>query len=262
MKRTLARIGFIVCCTVVVFVLIAAALAVLPRLVVNDPGLNPAARLSAEHDVRTEIIQTIGGLGALIGLLLVARQYRLAKEAQVTQTYSAAAQLAGSYDIEHVLAGIFALERLARTSPSSRWDVERFFTEYLRHYYAWPIAKRKRQIGGRNEGDEPPRDETAILRALARRVPSRRPLDLRGVNLMGCDLTQTDLTGADLRGAHLGGADLTGARLDDADLRGALDNDRTIWPPSFDRKSSPVQREQPPRHENAITGHAPDVPEH
>lgn len=111
MKRTLARIGFIVCCTVVVFVLIAAALAVLPRLVVNDPGLNPAARLSAEHDVRTEIIQTIGGLGALIGLLLVARQYRLAKEAEVTQTYSAAAQLAGSYDIEHVLA----------SSPWSAW---------------------------------------------------------------------------------------------------------------------------------------------
>jgi Pentapeptide repeats (8 copies) len=249
MKRTPTLISFIVCGTVVVLVLIAATLVVIPELVVNDPGLNPVARLSAQHEVRTEIIQAIGGLGALIGLLLVVRQYRLAKETQVTQTYSAAAQLAGSYDIEHVLAGIFALERLARTSPSSRWDVERFFTEYLRHYYAWPIAKKERQIGGRVEGDEPPRDETAILRALARRVPSGRPLDLRSVNLMRCDLTQTDFTGADLRGVHLGGADLTGAKLDGADLRGALDNDRTIWPASFDRRSSPMLREQPPRHE-------------
>ncbi|MGV9870848.1 pentapeptide repeat-containing protein [Rhodococcus koreensis] len=251
MKRSQSRIGLIACGIVVVFVLIATALAVLPGLVVTDPALSPAVRLSAKHDVRTEIIQAVGGLGALIGLLLVARQYRLAKETQVTQTYSAAAQLAGSYDIEHVLAGIFALERLARTSPSSRWDVERFFTEYLRHYYPWPIAKRVRQIGGRKKGDEPPRDEMAILRALAGRVPSGQPLDLRGVNLARCDLTQADLSGADLSGAYLGGADLSEATLEGVVLEGALDTDDTKWPMSFDRRSSTVLREQPPGHEQS-----------
>lgn len=243
--RTWTRIALVSLGAVAAAGLLTVALLVLPNwAVMGQSGLTDNDQLAAKHDIRTEVIQVLGGSGALLGLLFVARQYQLAKETQVTETYRGAVELAGSFDIEHVLGGIFVLERLGRVSTSSRWDVERFFTEYLRHYYPWPIIQRERQIGGRRVGDDPPRDQVAVVHALVHRVPSDNPLDLPGVNFTNCDLRGADLRRADLRGSHFGGADLTTAQLEGANLDGAFDDDRTTWPTLFDREKSRVMRKE------------------
>jgi hypothetical protein len=84
--------------------------------------------------------------------------------------------------------------------------------------------------------------------------------NLSEANLTGADLSHADLDGANLKGAFFGenpsganllgtflrgadlrGADLRGAFLYGVKLRGAVANDRTEWPASFDRRQAGVK---------------------
>ncbi len=76
----------------------------------------------------------------------------------------------------------------------------------------------------RRRGDDGESRRDAMLRQLAERREGgqpHKPLDLRGLALIGEDLAGLDLTGCDLAGADLSQADLSGATLFRASLREA-----------------------------------------
>jgi uncharacterized protein YjbI with pentapeptide repeats len=83
----------------------------------------------------------------------------------------------------------------------------------------------------------------AVLTGASLRGANLCRADLRGANLYGADLRTANLNGANLRGADLRwadlrGADLTAAKLqhinpNGADLKGAIYDDNTQWPPGF-----------------------------
>jgi uncharacterized protein YjbI with pentapeptide repeats len=67
--------------------------------------------------------------------------------------------------------------------------------------------------------------------------------NLQRAFLRGADLREARLAGADLRRARLTGATLCRADLVEADLRGAIYDDQTRWPPGFDADERGARRE-------------------
>jgi hypothetical protein len=197
----------------------------LPTLLVpdtdaSDPSsFTTAERLKAENDLRTTILQVVGGTALLAGLFFTARTYVLNREGQVTERFTRAIDQLGSVkNLDVRLGGIYALERIARDSPRDHWAIMEVLTAFVRGRVPWVVAdgQEKGPDGGEGSEPEPPAaDVQAVLTVLRRR---NRTHEEEGERLQ---LHRTDLRGADLREAHLEGASLGGANLEGADLYGA-----------------------------------------
>jgi hypothetical protein len=178
-----------------------------------------------------------------------ARQDRaLAKEAQVTDRYTAAVNNLGEDQIDVRLGGIYALQRIMQDSTRDQPTIANVLATYVRTRTVKPPAK----------GQDIPADVQAALIVLTTRDTTRDKdfvLDLRkawlpkaeidrpsthardsnahlpctdpdakpaiGWDPGGAHLSGADLSGAHLSGAHLFCADLSGAHLISADLRDA-----------------------------------------
>jgi uncharacterized protein YjbI with pentapeptide repeats len=205
-----------------------------PVLVRPDGPLTAAERLRAENDVRGTLLQAIAGAILLAGLYFTARTLQintrtleLNREGQITERFTRAIDQLGQQGAEKLdvrLGGIYALERIARTSREDHGPVMDVLTAFLREQARWQpgnMATPKRsEVGseadhGRNRAVRPRADVQAIVTVLGRR---NRDFDESGY---GLDLSGVDLRGADLRGAHLERVTLREAHLEDADLGGA-----------------------------------------
>jgi hypothetical protein len=171
-----------------------------------------------QDDVRSALVQGSVGLlalvGASVGVYVGWRQLQLTREGQVTDRFLRAVDQLGSDKVEVRFGGIYALERIARDSPSDRSAITEVLSAYVRRHlpgseahegYVLPLPFR-----------EP--DAQAALSVLCRPPLSDERIvpDSRRLNL-----SRTDLRRADLRKAELHRADLSSARLEGADLRGA-----------------------------------------
>jgi hypothetical protein len=211
----------------------------LPRILVDsrEAQLTAKERLDAEADVRSSLIQMIGGTVLLAGLYFTARGFRLTREGHITDRYAKAIELLGSDKLEVRLGGIYALERLAKDSRErDSSTILEVLCAYVRERAPWPAREQTGQAPG---PARPATDVQAALTALGRRqrMDGEPPLDLRITDLRGADLVGADLKGAllffahlegsylwggaHLEGAHMEGACLDGARLMDVYLRGA-----------------------------------------
>ena len=192
----------------------------LPRILVDsrDAQLTAKERLDAESDVRSSMIQMIGGTVLLAGLYFTARGFRLTREGHITDRYAKAIELLGSDNLEVRLGGVYALERLARDSPErDSSTILEVLCAYVRERAPGQAAE---QPGKAQAPARPATDVQAALTALGRRqrMDGEPPVDLRITDLRGADLH-----GADLKGALLWGANLEGAYLwGEAHLEGAL----------------------------------------
>lgn len=81
--------------------------------------MTAAELLKATNDVRTTLVQALGGLALLGGLFFTARTFGLgaknlglAVEEQLTNRYTNAVEQLGSDKLDVRLGGIYALERL------------------------------------------------------------------------------------------------------------------------------------------------------
>jgi uncharacterized protein YjbI with pentapeptide repeats len=199
------------------------------------------SRLKLQNDVRTTLLQGLGGLAVLVGASFTYRQLRIAREGQVTERFTRAIDQLGNTNLDVRLGGIYALERIANDSPQDRATVAEVLTAFVRGHAPWPTPSAQRFSGlsrrlprlVRRPVPETQRpvevsslearaaDVQAAMTVLGRRHPSA---DLHHLNLIRVDLRNAQLAGADLRGAellaaNLLGAELTGANLQDADLR-------------------------------------------
>jgi hypothetical protein len=218
-----------------------------PRLLV--PAASPASlrdvpdaakwqardsRLKLQNDVRTTLLQGLGGLAVLLGASFTYRQLRITREGQVTERFTRAIDQLGHENLDVRLGGIYALERIANDSPQDRTTVAEVLTAYVRGHAPWPPSQPTQEAM-----EAPPEtvsplqmrapDVQAAMTVLGRRRPpigSAERLDLTNTDLRyaylgGAQLQRADLTGARLQGADLYRAQLQGAKLIAAQLQGA-----------------------------------------
>lgn len=211
------------------------------------------ARIKLQNDARTTILQGMGGLAILGGLLLTLRQLRINKEGQITERFTNAISQLGNSDgkLQVTLGGIYSLERIARDSPTDRPAIIEILAAFVRNEAPWPPKP----------GQLPLTTPLAQLPRLRDRLPAvqvaltvlgrmprptgvaarvdLRHTDLRRADLAGADLGHTRLeeahlerawlNGARLEGAWLHGADLSEAGLAEANLQGAEWDSATVW---------------------------------
>ncbi|MGW4757393.1 pentapeptide repeat-containing protein [Streptomyces chartreusis] len=138
----LAGVGLVVLGTVFV---------VLPGVVVDHDlaGASVAAqdRLKAVNDVRTTLLQVVGGLVVLFGAYATWRQLRVSQdglratqEGYVTDRFSRAVDQLGSDKLDVRIGGLHALWRIAEQSARDREAIISIQAAYLRTHLPWPPA--------------------------------------------------------------------------------------------------------------------------
>jgi uncharacterized protein YjbI with pentapeptide repeats len=190
-----------------------------PPWFVHDRSLEG---LKAQNQVRTTLLQGLGGAVLLVGAYFTYRQLHTTREGQITDRYTRAIDQLGHAQLDVRLGGIYALERIARDSSADRATIGEVLTAFVRSHAPWPPRLPGQYVA------TAPIDQVPELQVRAPDVQASvtvlgrggfaRPEGDQGNRL---DLHAGDLRHAQLRGAHLEGADLRGAHLDRADLREA-----------------------------------------
>ncbi|MEU8641871.1 pentapeptide repeat-containing protein [Streptomyces sp. NPDC048674] len=130
-------------------VILGTAFVVLPGVVVDHDlaGASVAAqdRLKAVNDVRTTLLQVLGGLVVLFGAYATWRQLRVSQdglratqEGYVTDRFSRAVDQLGSDKLDVRIGGLHALWRIAEQSARDREAIISIQAAYLRTHLPWP----------------------------------------------------------------------------------------------------------------------------
>jgi hypothetical protein len=203
----------------------------------NGSDLTTADRLAAENDVRSTLLQGLGGLlalgGVAAGAVMTLRQVRASREGHSIDLFTKAIDQLASDQVSVRHGGVYALEQLSELDARYRGHAHALLTAFVRRHAPWPPLTPEPEVpaartpiqGGVAD------DVGAALAVLSRRAM----IDalLRGTDLSGADLRGADLTRADLDGAILLGADLTSAELGNASLRGVIADNTTTCPDGF-----------------------------
>ncbi|WP_432182458.1 pentapeptide repeat-containing protein [Streptomyces sp. NBC_00063] len=245
-------------------VILGTVFVVLPGVVVDHDlaGASVPAqdRLKAVNDVRTTLLQVVGGLVVLFGAYATWRQLRVSQdglratqEGYVTDRFSRAVDQLGSDKLDVRIGGLHALWRIAEQSARDREAIISIQAAYLRTHLPWPPAGPESPAA-----DEPinaiapletrAADTQVALTALGvlcqHREQSWVNLSITDLRRADCDglwfpevnfdhacmeaaglyhanLTQASLVSVNLRHADLTTATLRRARCILADLRGA-----------------------------------------
>jgi hypothetical protein len=222
--------GLWVALAVAAVIALPAAFFLLPsRLVSEDVGTKPQVA-KARNDARATTIQLVGAMVVAVGLVLTARTYLLARQGQLTERFSKAAEQLGSTAEAVRLGGIFALGQLAHDADAElQHEVRAILAAFVRQRAPWNAAR------PRPATDPPASDVQAALTVLGRVRPLKdktrrridlsradlRSADMRGARLDGVVLGESHLEWATMTGAQLEGAVLTEAHMDHADLSDA-----------------------------------------
>lgn len=115
----------------------------------SSAKVTPTELAEARNNVRTTLLQGLGGFILLVGAYLTWRQtqisraasrdeLRLSREGQLTDRFTAAiAQLAND-DVAVRVGGIYALGRIAEESITDRAAIADILTAYVRKHSPWP----------------------------------------------------------------------------------------------------------------------------
>ncbi|MGN5634749.1 pentapeptide repeat-containing protein [Streptomyces sp. AC154] len=243
---------------------LGAVFVLLPGVVVDHDlaGASVAApdRLKAVNDVRTTLLQVVGGLIVLFGAFATWRQLRVSQdglratqEGYVTDRFSRAVDQLGSDKLDVRIGGLHALWRIAEQSTRNREAIISIQAAYLRTHLPWPPTGPESPAADVPINDIAPletraADAQVALTALGvlcqHREQSWVNLSITDLRRADCDglwfpevnfdracleaaglyranLTQASLVSVNLRHADLTTAILRRARCILADLRGA-----------------------------------------
>jgi hypothetical protein len=212
------------------------------------------AQSELQNNARTPLLQGLGGLLLVAGVIATWQQVLISREGQVTERFTRAVDQLGSQAVDVRTGGIYALERIGRDSAADRATVVEVLTACVRHHAPWPPKASPDDLTASGGSAPVARLQTrapdvhAAMTVLGRAPWRDRSIelelndtDLRSAYLPSADLQgaflhdvhfedarlrRAVLRGANLRYAHLQDAwlpeaDLEGADLHDADLRGA-----------------------------------------
>ncbi|WTX75887.1 pentapeptide repeat-containing protein [Streptomyces sp. NBC_00647] len=190
---------------------------VLPGVVVDHDlagaSVAPQERLKAVNDVRTTLLQVIGGLVVLFGAYATWRQLRVSQdglratqEGYVTDRFSRAVDQLGSDKLDVRVGGLHALWRVAEQSARDREAVISIQAAYLRTHLPWPPT------GPEAPTADMPINDIAPLEARA--ADSQVALTGLGVLCQTREQTWVNLSATDLRRADCDGLWLPEVNLD------------------------------------------------
>lgn len=194
------------------------------------------AQAQLQNNVRSILLQMIAGLLLIAGAAATWRQIHVNREGQITERFTRAIEQIGSDNIDIRIGGVYALERIARNSPSDRNTVQFILGAFVRNHAPWHVDT--------PDGPEHPTatieerpwlqilapDIHAAVGILARRLPSPdtreefpggAKLYLSRVDLRGLQLYRGRLINTQLRYANLARSWLQGTRFDHSDLKSA-----------------------------------------
>jgi hypothetical protein len=228
-----------------------------PWLLTRHPehGLTAEQALKARNDVRTTLVQALGGLAVAGGLIATYRTYRLNKSQQVTDTYTKAVEQLGNDHAPVRLGALYSLAQLGQDNPQRRQMVVDVLCAYLRMPYTpltlgeasiTPDARSAAHVNPSNDPAEPAamrsRDiaQELQVRQTAQRLLAahlRPPVRARhkdaqrrraspgedfwsgiSLDLTGATLVDFDLSWASILAAHFNEATFEGT----AEFRGAV----------------------------------------
>jgi hypothetical protein len=203
-----------------------------PPWFVHDRSLEG---LKAQNEVRTTLLQGLGGVVLLLGAYFTYRQVtnsreqlahsreqlQIAQQGQITERFTRAIDQLGHAQLDVRLGGIYALERIARDSPADRAAIGEVLTAFVRSHAPWP-PRLPGQYVATAPIDQVPElqvraaDVQACLTVLGRGgfappAEGQDRLDLHAVDLRHANLWDAHLEAAYLRRAHLEAAFLGGA---------------------------------------------------
>ena len=211
-----------------------------------ESGLTAAERLSAENDVRSTLLQGLGGLlalgGVAFGAVVTLRQVRASSEGRSIDLFTKAIDQLASDQVSIRHGGVYALEQLSELDARYRGHAHALLTAFVRQHVPWPsskpdsevLADRARLQGGLAD------DIGAAISVLGRQamIVGDAPSELERVDLRGAELNDLNLPNvcfahANLDGAILRGANLSNAKLRDTHLAGVIADNTTKWPHGF-----------------------------
>jgi uncharacterized protein YjbI with pentapeptide repeats len=207
-----------------------------------DKLTDPKDIAKLESDTRTAMVQALGGIALLTGLLFTWRNLRmteqnsrhtldLSRKGQINDRFIKAIEQLGAVDqgggkkLEVRLGGIYALEQVGKDSPDDHhWPIMEILTAYVRENASWKEEEQPSQedivpseTQPTQSNQSPPKlatDIQAILTVVGRRTRTYGKGEVQPLHL-----GNTDLRGVLLPGAHLEGGFLAKAHLEGADLR-------------------------------------------
>jgi hypothetical protein len=241
--------------------LVVGSVLVLPRVIV-DMDIGPRSKLSAaevakaRNDVRTTLLQGIGGLLLIAGAVATWRQLalgraqlrlnqesiedqlRISEDGQLADRFTRAIdQLASDSDAVR-LGGIHSLGGIADQSSRDAPAIYGILATYVRTRSPWPPPRSVDQEASAPAADVPQlRDRAPDIQAAMTVIghrprmsdpfggdsePSVAEWARRVLLLEQTDLRRALLIGANLQHVHLRGASLQRAELTNADLRSAV----------------------------------------
>jgi hypothetical protein len=233
--RSLVPPGLIVAGVLLALVLV---LYLLPPILVSTTAarLGDADLVKAQNEVRTALVQALGGVAVVGTLYFTAvslndtrdgtnRSLELNRQGQLADRFTQALKGLGNAEVDVRVGAIYALEQVATSSADHRLAVVDILTSYLRDHDRWqPSGAVQASAGVTAPASSSLRaDFQAALTVLGRRAPhdTDRRLELPGIDLSGADLRGAHFENADLYGAHFARALLNNAHLDQAILYNA-----------------------------------------
>ncbi|MEV6332101.1 pentapeptide repeat-containing protein [Streptomyces sp. NPDC051909] len=221
---------------------LAVVVVVLPGLVVErDLGgatISAADRLGAVNNVRTTLVQAVGGAVVLFGAYATWRQLRVnqeglnaTREGHFTDRFSRAVNQLGSEKTDVRIGGLYALWRIADHSPHDREAVISIKAAFLRTHLPWPPQGQDSPVAVPSINSVPPLETRApdaqvALTGLGVLCQERKPdwlnvsyTDLRRADCDGLWLHHINFDGACLEAASIYQVNLTKASLIAANMR-------------------------------------------
>jgi hypothetical protein len=233
-------------------VLVVLAVLILPGALVrmdvgHRPAMTGAELAKAKNDVRTTLLQGIGGLLLFAGAVAtwaqlslnarqlhdtnrsMERQLELSQHGQIAERFTRAIDQLASESTDVRVGGIHSLEGIAVHSARDAPAIYRILATYVRAHAPLPPSEGQ-EPDGTSAGVTSLRDRASDVQE-AMTVIGRRPLRSDGSDALeptiaewekrALLLDRTDLSGALLIGANLTHVHLTGACLRKAELTGA-----------------------------------------
>lgn len=189
----------------------------------------------------SEIATLVSTAAALIAVIFTGftvqatrEQVDLMRQGQLTDRYSKAVDLLGAADVERRIGGIYALERIARDSPSDQRTIVEVLTAFVRNHAP--------RVPGQECTATPPREVQAALTVLSRRSPLANDgsLDLSYSCLRGADFdAEPSYEAVDSGGYEYGRLDIS-PNLAGANFTGSDLSAQTLKLPTYGVRSSPA----------------------
>lgn len=197
-------------------------------------ALTATDKARALNDVRTTLLQGIGGAVILLGAYFTYRQLQtsreqlqIAQQGQVTERFTRAVDQLGSPEVDVRIGGIYTLDGIARDSTTDRRAVVEVLAAFVRNHAPWPPRTPL--------DDSAAGDASGTVTELRKRMPDvytamtilgRAQWRDRSVELQ---LNNTDLRRAFLREADLQHTYMPDVHLENAILPQAVLRKSTLW---------------------------------